>query len=366
MAIDFNCPQCRKTLRVGDEYGGKQAQCPSCSMVVQIPLAGGGSPPQPFGASPAPSPYAASPPAAPGYGAAPGQYDYGAANPYSAPQTQQLSPSQMPLAGGPIVVTQPTVGEVFGEAWRMFQRHGLKLFLAMLVIFVISWVLLFIVGMVVAMFFGGQVAIQPQAGPGDLKALLPFIISIYILLLLWGSFIHSGMINYAFKLCRGAEPQFGELFSGGRYYLKMLGLMFLFLLIVMGVAIIMGLLSAIHPILGLMAYVVGLIYIMMVIWSAPFALVDQNVGPIQALRLADKISKGNKLTSFLVLLLILLIYFGFFVVQIALISMAPRVGGILSLILGLVFACAITPYLLSLFTVMYLKMTGQYAQIEQD
>ncbi len=66
MPIDFACTGCQKTLRVGDDTAGKQAKCPQCGTVLQVPL---GSTNSPAGFAP--------PPPAPG---AP------AFNPYQAPQ----------------------------------------------------------------------------------------------------------------------------------------------------------------------------------------------------------------------------------------------------------------------------------------
>jgi phage FluMu protein Com len=38
MSIEFNCSQCGKLLRVGDDAAGKQARCPSCGTVQSIPF----------------------------------------------------------------------------------------------------------------------------------------------------------------------------------------------------------------------------------------------------------------------------------------------------------------------------------------
>ena len=39
MPIEFTCNGCQSNLRVPDEYGGKQAKCPSCNHVNSIPTA---------------------------------------------------------------------------------------------------------------------------------------------------------------------------------------------------------------------------------------------------------------------------------------------------------------------------------------
>jgi len=37
MPIDVVCPECRKTLRVGDHVAGKRIRCPACQAVVSVP-----------------------------------------------------------------------------------------------------------------------------------------------------------------------------------------------------------------------------------------------------------------------------------------------------------------------------------------
>jgi hypothetical protein len=46
MAIDLTCP-CGKKLRIGEEYAGKQGRCPVCTRVLDIPSPGTAVPPPP-------------------------------------------------------------------------------------------------------------------------------------------------------------------------------------------------------------------------------------------------------------------------------------------------------------------------------
>jgi predicted RNA-binding Zn-ribbon protein involved in translation (DUF1610 family) len=39
MAISFSCSQCRATIRVREDYVGRNMQCPKCSAVVVVPSA---------------------------------------------------------------------------------------------------------------------------------------------------------------------------------------------------------------------------------------------------------------------------------------------------------------------------------------
>ena len=59
MPIEFRCTQCQKLLRTQDDTAGKQAKCPICGTLVQIPEPGS-PPPLPAEAVP-PSMAATSP-----------------------------------------------------------------------------------------------------------------------------------------------------------------------------------------------------------------------------------------------------------------------------------------------------------------
>lgn len=50
MPFEFRCSQCGKLLRTGDDTAGRQAQCPECGALTQVPLA-----PEPVQAAPSSS-----------------------------------------------------------------------------------------------------------------------------------------------------------------------------------------------------------------------------------------------------------------------------------------------------------------------
>ncbi len=47
MAIETTCTGCGKQLSVGDEFAGRQARCPACGQIYNIPSAGPAFPPPP-------------------------------------------------------------------------------------------------------------------------------------------------------------------------------------------------------------------------------------------------------------------------------------------------------------------------------
>ena len=81
MPIEFRCTSCGKLLRVKDDVAGKQAKCPACETVSQVPTA----PPPPSAAPGEPPPAAATPPPA-----------SESENPYLSPEIQ-FDPSGRPV-----------------------------------------------------------------------------------------------------------------------------------------------------------------------------------------------------------------------------------------------------------------------------
>jgi phage FluMu protein Com len=96
MAIEFRCTKCGKLLRTKDDTAGKQAKCPECGTVLQIPAAGETPLAPPAGAVPPP----------------PQDFAYGtpspgaSANPYAAPQY-----------GGPMAAAPDSSGRT-GPPWE--------------------------------------------------------------------------------------------------------------------------------------------------------------------------------------------------------------------------------------------------------
>ncbi|MCX7427048.1 MAG: hypothetical protein NTW96_15665, partial [Planctomycetia bacterium] len=64
MPIEFRCSQCGKLLRTGDDTAGKQAKCPACGAIVNVPRPAVPPPPSgqsPFGPAPSSPPVPGSP-----------------------------------------------------------------------------------------------------------------------------------------------------------------------------------------------------------------------------------------------------------------------------------------------------------------
>jgi len=90
-----------------------------------------------------------------------------------------------------------------------------------------------------------------------------------IISFLVGVFITAGILNFALQVARGQRPGFGVVFSGGKWFFPMLGLQ-----IVAGIAVGLG---------SLLCLVPG-IFLALRFAVAQAALVDENLGPIAALK----------------------------------------------------------------------------------
>ncbi len=108
MTIEFRCTQCAKLLRTPDDTAGKQAKCPECGAIMQIPTAPPSAPPSatpsqpavPGGAfvppPPPPGTPQASSPFGPGGSSSAGNVN--PANPYASPG--QVDPTAGMYIGG--------------------------------------------------------------------------------------------------------------------------------------------------------------------------------------------------------------------------------------------------------------------------
>jgi hypothetical protein len=229
MPIEFPCSQCGKVLRVPDGSGGKQAKCPHCTAVVEVPAAA----PPPAGddkykvASPEPSPgsQAGVNPFADAKGASPiSETSFDPKNPYASPAystvTKPRRPSSEERRTGPPWERNgqsagtffATVGEVFGQTSSMFsmmrRRGGLGAPMGFAVVGGMIGALANLFYRIVITGIGGvaggagpQVAFE-EAGPGC--ATLVCAPLVVILVLFVGSFI----VHLMLLLVGGADGGF--------------------------------------------------------------------------------------------------------------------------------------------------------------
>ena len=238
-------------------------------------------------------------------------------NPYAAPDAAPIAPFQGATGGtGP----QPwDLGEVLGGAWNLFRSN---------------WaVLLF------AMLLGGCVEQLPSHVNSVLVArhiILQFSREYWIALsaaMLCGTFIGAffevGLTKIWLAAARGSAPEFGELFSGGPRYFAMLGY---------------KMLSALVVGLGLMAFVVPGVILAMGFKFGSFYVVDQEMGPVEAMKASWEATDGQKAQVFLL----------------AVVEWLLGLAGILACCFG---ALVTFPIIALASTTVYLRISGRGAAV---
>ena len=325
MPIQFSCGDCGAVLRTGDDTVGKQAKCPQCGRVMTVPAAS--QPATPIATAPPPVP----PP--PSREAASTAY-----NPYQAPTALNTSEA-IELPGGEIAATRIGVFNVIGTAWRVhWSNLGTGILLAIVLI-------LCIMPISVPLQFVTERIQQQNAGPGMIAA---FAVG-ELALMLWTWFLMIGVVRVGLSMARGGKARLGDVFSGGPYYLRVLGLALLstvatVLILGVVVAVALMLVQLVSPvagvILGLVAYVMVLLTFLGFAPALPL-IVDKNMGVFESLRTAWTVSRGNTLK------MLVLMFLGSFI-------------GVSGAILCGIGVLLTAPFLyFHLMPVTYLRMTGQ-------
>lgn len=334
MPIDFRCPQCNKLLRTPDGSAGKHAKCPQCGLEVVIPApvaavpAGRAGNPLRSPAVPTPDVDAGCeyqlrgapnipPPISAGHGQ-PGMRAEGAAdNPFQASQVMSVGlADELGFEGHhrlEMVFTKIDPIDVLRRTWNIFKKRFVECVVAFLVVLLATFILYLLILAVGIVF-----AIVVDPGLAILLGVLVMIPLPYYLM--------AGVHRFHLNVARGYSGALGDLFSGGRYILPLL---------------FGGLIFSILANLGFMLLVIPGIFVVLVLWPYALLIVDRNMDAISALGKAAEITKGNRISVFLVGLLCFVI---------------ALVVGLFTLGLGIV---VIGPFVTLAMHVTYLMMTGQ-------
>jgi uncharacterized membrane protein/phage FluMu protein Com len=340
MPIEFRCTACDKLLRTPDETAGKQAKCPECGALMQIPESSTAAS-SPFGDQPAPSP------------GRPGEPE----NPYQSPVDYAASSaSALAPSPGPVVASQIGFEDVFRRAWRIFTaRYGTALG-----VFLTGWAVNVAVNMVIGIVM--QVLHVTLRDPA-----LAVAVSIVgnAGTTLFSTWIGIGVALCFLKIARGREVSVGEVFSGGPYFLAILLATVLFMLMLSAALLIFilpataasWLALANQPVqvrllagvgVGSLLGVIPCIVLSLTYSQYYYLILDRNLGITESLSVSRQITRGNRPTMFLIFLV-----FGI-------------LGGLFTIVTcGLGAILAVAPYSSVLMAVIYLSMTGQATADQQ-
>lgn len=236
-----------------------------------------------------------------------------APNPYASPQggyhLQQLAPPGM--VGHQIVEVSPIVNHAI-EIWK----RNLGVLMGMTLLPVV--ICLPIMGIL----FVAVIATAPLKVPAITIAMMALA---YLALIGMQTYLGIGQAKMCIKLSRGQETTIGELFSGGDVFLPVLGWM---------------LVTTPIMIIAALPLYIPLVILLLMFWPSYHLIVDRKCKVMDSFNLAKRITEGNKLTTFV----LVLVSYGFALL------------GEMACFIGLFFAI---PLISLIWSTAYLMMSGQ-------
>lgn len=366
MALEFQCPSCSKLLRTPDEAAGKKAKCPQCGAIVDVPHESSPQPDDrenevpsdeierdPFAesASPVPNEVSANEVPTSDFPTSEVPADDGPLNPYAAPTTISTVP-QKEVPRGDLTHTRVAFDDVLSKSWTFFTENlgEMAILGAILFATTIALQILSQAGSVAAEFSGEPVLIGVAAVG---TSLIDMAVQIYVGL---------GAACYVLKVARTGRANVSDIFSAGPFFLRGFAVGVLIgvaCLLIMGVCLAPGLatIPAEEPPLTVTVMVCGGLLggtLCFILWLrymlSFFFIIDFDAGPMEAMRQSAHYMRGNKLSMFL-LMLVVGVVGGLFI------CLTCCVGNILYL-----------PYYNAMLALFYLSVTGQplTARVDHD
>ena len=316
MTIQFPCTGCGNQLSVPAEAAGKQARCPQCSTVLDVPTD--------FAANAlGDDEYQMRPPeATPGLGANTGDAGFGSTPP-PKPNTYQDNPYASPTMGydepkggygtGGVAPSPLEFEAAFSRTWEIFKSQMGIVIGAVLIVGAVNFGL---------SMFGDAISIALEN-----EEIGPLVVAVFNMgSWLVNTFLGIGQTIVLLNVARGRPARIGEIMEGGPYFLRILGGS-----IVFGLMVLVGVLLLIIPGI-ILALMFGQYYML---------IIDRNVGVFDAFGMSRQITDGNKMT-----LLGISLAGGFLAIGVTLVTC-----GVGILIVG--------PYLALMSPVIYLMMAGE-------
>lgn len=298
MPIQFQCTECDNMLEVPDGSEGQQAKCPSCSAVVNVPHAQAHEP------EPLPETNTHS-------------------NPYQSTSTLEPDGTSSLDPSGELTVQPIDVGWTLNATWELFKVHFgilIGVFMIMVAAGIVTSVG-FLIFRLAVMAIIGEV---PQPGEFSPTTLGLSIVENLVNqgISLWFTI---GSIRIMLQISRNQPPDLSLLLQSGPFFIR---------------TFLATLLFGILLIVGLILFIIPGIYVALTYWNYTYFIVDRNCGVLDAFRLARVHASENRLSIFVMGLIISGL--GFL--------------GVLACCLGWI---ATSPFCMLLLVISYLTMTGQ-------
>jgi phage FluMu protein Com len=304
MSIEFQCPNCSQMLRVPETAAGKQAKCPKCQTLANVP-----------GATPAPEQ-----PTQPMFFGAPQEQPSKPApaseNPYAtAPMAGGGFASGPAAEAGEIRNVQVDVSDVISHAWECWKRDLGILVVASLVAGFASQVVAIPAGIVIAVLrANGEHEIA--AIVNGASSLLSMPIQVYFMM---------GLMAISLASARGQQVELGMIFYRADNTMGALGAILLFMFLIF---------------LAVLACIIPGILVALFFWPFYFLVVDKRVGLGETFSMARVITTGNSGATILLWLA----------------SIGISIVGLLACCVGFIFAYPLTQVM---WATGYLMMSGQ-------
>ena len=287
MAIEFHCTFCDKLLKTTDDKAGRQAKCPGCGQLIEVPSVGG-----PFAGEGNVAAEATSladqvvPPPIP---LAPGESLAGDTKPcpacghpvpaaaircHECGDVFRIDRSGSGRLNGRREIRPFPPGEVIADAWRIYtERMGLLIgaFLATWVLSVLTALIGWAPVVLAQLMFDRDewvgAAIAGTIGAACLVCATAFAF-----------YVQSGYLLLQLRVAREQPVDLSELFSGGRFAVRMALNSIVFSLMVTG-----GAIMCLIP-----GFLMALIF-----WPFAHNLVDEDSPGLNSLSRAKKMADGN-------------------------------------------------------------------------
>lgn len=357
MSIELRCPGCQNLLRVPDTAAGKQARCPQCQQIVNVPaITTAPDSASPFAdPSAIPSPTSFNPPAK-SFGSSSGTSHLPEKEPYVPPDPSNpyaastfYEQNQTAASSRPLTPHRTSFDDVIQTTWKVFQAQIGPLAILGVFTFAVAAIQT-IIGIPITFAFQSAGPVVRVAVSTGLQAFN----------LLFTPILTLGLVVPSLILLRTGTTVPGDFLRFKDFYgtelFKSLLVFVLLLPAQLAIQVPLELMNDVRNgdevlrILALMAALFpvafGFILFVLIVFALSTAFIaDRGAGAIESLQLSWQFMRGNRITLFLLMLVV-----------------AFAGGLFLCCTLGF-GSVLISPFFVLMTTVTYLQVTGQGGDI---
>ena len=322
MSVEVSCPKCSAVLGISEENLDRRSRCPSCSHVFvanavarETDSEEASNDQSGAGASEAnsvrfsgsgdsgPDPLVDS-----GLAIAADRLenlsgDSNAPNPYAPASTQFFEE----VGGGEISPKLVTVDEVISKSWGVFKANWAVACVVVVILSGVNYGATFVQNLLVS--FSGFLSIDPT---------YVFVLHLALYAIFWvlGLWMQLGQSIVMLDIARGRSVEFSRMFSAGPYLFAAIGTVLILSVAVASLGLVLiGIPTAIAfaatremtiegtgigGLIGLVLFVIPMIIVTLGLSMSQLFVVDQRLGAWDSIGMSWRYTSGNKLTLFLI------------------------------------------------------------------